>query len=152
MRIWLMLHRWHKAALSFMHYNIGLTYRYWGNTYSLQSEYEKAMDHFNQALEHKPDYAKVYLNRGILYWRELDRPRRAIDDLTQALALDPGMDEALFNRGVAYQQLKEYEKAIADYKAYLQNSDHPYWQEYAANMIHELGEWTDGDATLITGQ
>ncbi len=99
MRIWLILHRWTKAVLSFIHYNIGLVYRYWGNTYSLQSEYEKAVDHFNQALEHKPDYAKVYLDRGILYWRELDHPRRAIHDLTQALALNPGMDDSAVQSG-----------------------------------------------------
>lgn len=150
MRVWLVSNRWYKTALSFIHYSIGLTHRYWGNAHGLQSEYEEAVEHFNRALELKPDYAKVYLNRGILYWRELDHPRRAIYDLTQALALDSSLDEALLNRGVAYQQLKEYEKAIADFQAYLQDGGPPYWQEYAASMIKELSEWTNNEETTNT--
>ena len=141
MRVWLVLNRWYNIALSYFHYSIGLAHRYWGNAHGLRSEYEKAIEQFNRALSYKADYAKVYLDRGILYWREMDHPRRAIYDLTQALTLDSRLSEAQFNRGIAHQQLREYDKAIADFHQYLQHGDHPYWREYAASMIKELGEW-----------
>ena len=141
MRIWLTLNRWYQAILSYIHYSLGLAHRYWGNAHGLRSEYEIAIEQFNRALSYKPDYAKIYLDRGILYWREIDHPRRAIHDLSKALTLDSNLLEARFNRGIAHQQLREYDEAIADFQAYLQEGDHPYWREYAENMIKELGEW-----------
>jgi tetratricopeptide (TPR) repeat protein len=143
--------RWYKAVLSYIHYSIGLAHRFWGNTHGLQSEYEKAIGQFNRALSYKPDYAKVYLDRGILYWREMDHPRRAIYDLSHALTLDSGLLEALFNRGIAHQQLREYHEAITDFQAYLQEGNHPYWREYAESMIKELEEWpAKGETTVAT--
>jgi tetratricopeptide (TPR) repeat protein len=141
MRVWLTINRWYKALISYIHYSIGLAHRYWGNAYGLRSEYEKAIAQFDRALSYKPDYAKVYLDRGILYWREIDHPRRAIQDLTQAMALNAALTEAQFNRAIAYQQLQEYDEAIADFKAYLQKGDHPFWLEHAESMVKELEEW-----------
>jgi tetratricopeptide (TPR) repeat protein len=145
MSLWFYLNRGYKTLLSYIQYSIGLAHRYWGNAHGLPSEYEKAIEYFTNALDYKPDYARIYLDRGILYWREMDHPRRAIHDLTQALFLDTGLHEARFNRGIAHQQLREYDEAIADFQAYLQAGDHPYWREYAENMIKELSEWTAKD-------
>ena len=138
MRAWLEIHLWYKTVLCFIHRTIGLTYRYWGNTYGLNTEYEKAIEHFTRALNYRPDHAKIYLDRGILYWRELDHPRRAIQDLNQALSLDPNLSEAQFNRAIAHQQLREYKEAIVDFQAYLRKGDHPYWREHAENMLKAL--------------
>jgi tetratricopeptide (TPR) repeat protein len=146
-KLWLMLNQWYKTLLSYIYYSIGLAHRYWGNAHGLPSEYEKAIEQFTRALVFKPDYAKVYLARGILYWREMDHPRRAIFDLTDALTLDSRLSEARFNRGVAHQQLREYAEAIADFQAYLQDGHHPYWREYAESMIKELAEWATKDET-----
>ncbi|MDF1515546.1 MAG: tetratricopeptide repeat protein, partial [Anaerolineae bacterium] len=96
MRVWLTMQQWYRAVLCLFHFSIGLTYRYWGNTYGLNTEYEKAIEHYTRALHYRPDKAKIYLNRGILYWRELDHPRRAILDFNEALTLDPDLDEAQF--------------------------------------------------------
>lgn len=145
MNLQIMLSRWYSTALSFIHYNIGLTYRYWANAHGLHSEYEKAIAHFTRALAYKPDNARIYLDRGILYWREINHPRRAILDLSEALNLDADISEAYFNRGIAHQQLREYNEAITDYKVYLEKGNNPYWREYAESMIRELGEWTSED-------
>jgi tetratricopeptide (TPR) repeat protein len=107
----------------------------------LKSEYDKAIAQFDKALFFRPDAARIYLDRGVLYWREIDHPRRAIHDLTQALELDAELFEAQFNRGIAHQQLREYDAAITDFEAYLQGGDHPFWREYAENMIEELRDW-----------
>lgn len=141
------LNQWYSKALCYIHYNIGLAHRYWGNAHGLHSEYEKAISHFTRALVYQPNYARIYLDRGILYWREMDHPRRAILDLSKALTLDAQLDEAYFNRGLAHQQLREFDEAVSDFRAYLDKGDHPHWREYAENMLKALSEWIKEDET-----
>lgn len=138
---------WSKALMAHIHYMRGLLHRYLGHTQGDIWEYEAAVDAFTRALDYAPNFARVYLDRGILYWREFDHPRKAIHDLTVALTLDPNLNEAQFNRGIAHQQLREYPEAIADYKAYLAVGDHPYWREHAESMIRELSEWVPNAET-----
>jgi tetratricopeptide (TPR) repeat protein len=124
----------------------GAMHRYFGNQYGDREPYLAAIDDFTTAIEIDPNYAQAYLDRGILYWREFNHPRRAIMDLTTAETLDPSLSEACFNRGIAYQILSEYEQAIAEFQAYLAKGEHPYWREYAQKMIAELSEWTLPDS------
>ena len=135
------LNDWLRLLLSHSYYLIGTMHRYWGNAYGLVEEHERAVDNFTRALGYDPNFAAVYLERGILYWRELNHPRRAIHDLTIAYTLDPHLSEARFNRAIAHQQLREYDQALADFQAYLAEGTHPYWRAHAETMIHELQEW-----------
>ncbi|MCU0520241.1 MAG: tetratricopeptide repeat protein [Anaerolineae bacterium] len=128
-------------ARSRYYYLLAGTYRHFGNTNHLVSEYERAVEAFTRAVTLDPAFARAYLERGILYWRELDLPRRAILDLTRAYDLDGTLHEARFNRGIAHQQLREYGEAMADFRAYLEEGKHPYWREYAESMLRELSEW-----------
>ncbi|HQE91428.1 MAG TPA: tetratricopeptide repeat protein [Anaerolineae bacterium] len=139
----------YKFLVAYGYYWIGVVHRYVGNSYGSRWEYEAAVEAFNHAVKWKPDFAQVYLDRGILYWRELDHPRKAIHDLTRAMDLDPHLDEAQFNRAIAHQQLREYAEAIADFQGYLAVGVHPYWREHAESMIRELSEWVlDSKTTL----
>jgi len=131
------IYRWRSRR----HYLWGLLHRYYGNAQGDTQEYEAAIDDFTQALNLDPNFAQAYLDRGILYWREFDHPRKAIQDLNKALSIKPTLYEALFNRGIAYQELHEYQLALRDYRTYLENGDHPHWREYAQKMIEELSEW-----------
>lgn len=141
------LEQWGKYTLAYVHYWGGLIHRYMGHTHGDRWEYEAAIAAFTRALDYNPDFARVYLDRGILYWREMDLPRKAIHDLTLALALDPHLNEAQFNRAIAHQQLREYAEAITDYEAYLAVGDHPFWREHAESMIRELSEWVPNAET-----
>ena len=132
---------WLQRLWARLYYVQGGIYRYWGNKYGHRWAHLEAVESFSQALALDPNFARVYLDRGILYWRELDHPRRAIMDLTKAEELDPRLTEARFNRGIAYQQLREYEQAVGDFRAYLAIGDHPYWRQYAERMLVELSEW-----------
>ncbi len=129
------------------YYLWGTMYRYWGHRNGDTAEYLRAIDNFTYAIALDPRFAQAYLDRGILYWREVDHPRRAILDLDQAENLNPTLAEARFNRGVAYQQLGEYANAIADFDWYLQHGTHPDWCEYAEKMIVELVEWVTPEET-----
>lgn len=141
MKLFIKPRQWFKFLMAHVHYLNGVIHRSIGNSYGSRWEYEAAVDAFNRAVEWKPDFAQVYLDRGILYWRELDHPRRAIHDLTLAMNLDPRLSEAQFNRAIAHQQLREYAEAIADFQAYLAVGAHPFWREHAEFMIRELSEW-----------
>lgn len=130
-----------RSLMAHSYYLVGVIRRYIGNTRGGLWEYEAAIEAFNRALDWKPDFAQAYLDRGVLYWREIDHPRKAIHDLTLALSLDPNLSEAQFNRGIAHQQLREYPEAVADFTAYLAVGEHPSWREHAESMIRELSEW-----------
>lgn len=132
---------WVAVLRSRFYYLLAGSYRHSGNKYHLASEYEHAVEAFTQAVVLDPDFARAYMERGILYWRELDHPRRAVLDLTKAYDLDPTLIEARFNRGIAHQQLREYQEATADFRAYLAEGNHPFWREYAESMLRELPEW-----------
>ena len=135
------LHNWWQRLLARAVYFKAMTHRYLGNAYGMDWHYDDAIDGLTQAIARDPAFAQAYLDRGILYWREKDHPRRAIHDLTTAYELDPTLIEARFNRGVAHQQLREYREAVAEYEAYLEEGTHPYWREYAESMLEELQEW-----------
>jgi tetratricopeptide (TPR) repeat protein len=127
--------------LACVYYFLAEGHRYFGNRYGLRSEQEKALRALDRAILYNPHFARAYMERGILYWREMDDPQCAIPDLTLAYELAPELTEARFNRGIAHQQLGEYAEARADYEAYLCEGCHPYWREYAETMIRELKEW-----------
>lgn len=137
------IRKWIPLLRSRAYYLLAGSYRHMGNRYHLLSEYERAVEAFGCAIGLDPSYARAYMERGILYWREIDHPRRAVLDLTKAYELDPTLIEARFNRGIAHQQLREFREAVEDYEAYLAEGDHRYWREYAESMLRELAEWVD---------
>jgi tetratricopeptide (TPR) repeat protein len=144
---------WFSLALARFTYMLAESYRHFGNKYHLESEYRRAIEAFTRAIAYRPDFAQAYLARGILYWREMDQPQLAIDDLTTAYELDATLIEARFNRGIAYQQLRAYGDAIADFRAYLVEGNHPHWRDYAERMLSELAEWISdaGDRPASAG-
>ena len=117
-----------------------IAYHYRGNVTGKLSEYQRAEANLTQALLWNPTRASFYLERGILRWRELNRPQEAIQDFSLALTLDPTLHEARFNRGIAYQQTHGYPKARADFKAYLAAVPDSPWREYAERYLASLDE------------
>ncbi len=51
-----------------------------------------------------------------------DQPEKAVEILNEALAADPNSEEALKARAEAYENLKQYDKSIADYQKLVQLS------------------------------
>ena len=78
-----------------------------------REEYEKAIKHYTQAIQLKPNLAEAYNNRGSVH-RDLGNFDDAITDLDKAIDLDPNYAEAYSSRGLAYKQRGNYECAIVD--------------------------------------
>lgn len=58
-----------------------------GSSYYKEKDYDKALLNFNKALEMKPDYAKAYFGKGLVFKKkgELDKMKEAMD---KAIELD----------------------------------------------------------------
>ena len=60
------------------------------------------MADLTRAIELKPDYAKAYNNRAILFATELKEFAAAFADFNRALEIDPGYSDAWLGRGTAF--------------------------------------------------
>lgn len=73
-----------------------------GNEKYRQGYIQGAMADFTRAIELKPDYAKAYNNRAILFATELKEFAAAFADFNRALEIDPGYSDAWLGRGTAF--------------------------------------------------
>ena len=87
---------------------------YRGLSCSERDEQDKAVRHFNKAIELKPDFFGAYNSRGVAYGKkgEFDN---AIKDLNKAIELNPNLAGAYNNRGLAYDRKDEIDTAIHNY-------------------------------------
>jgi len=74
----------------------------------------EAIEHYNEAIRLKPDYAYAYNQRGTLY-AKLGQHRQAITDFSEAIRLQPDYALAFNNRGNIYVVTGEYLLAIENY-------------------------------------
>ncbi len=77
--------------------------------------YERAIVHYTEALELKPDFPEGYNNRGSVYADAGDFDR-AIRDHNTAIKLKPDYASAYNNRGIVYYRIGDFDRAIRDYR------------------------------------
>ena len=77
--------------------------------------YERAVVHYTQALELKPDFPEGYKNRGTVYADAGDFDK-AIQDHNTAIKLKPDYAAAYNNRGIVYYYKRDFDRAIQDYR------------------------------------
>lgn len=76
--------------------------------------FDKAIDHYNEAIRINPVYAHAYYNRGIAYYTS-GQKMRALDDFISARDLIPKIIDyasVFSNIGVIYTDLGQYQPAI----------------------------------------
>ncbi len=82
-------------------------------------EYQAELADLNQALELDPNHTEALFSRGCLYDGGLPMVGRdyakAVADYSRLLDLDPRDCSALHNRARCYEQLRQPDKALADY-------------------------------------
>jgi transitional endoplasmic reticulum ATPase len=85
-----------------------------GNDYYKINEFDKAIEHYNKALEIRPDLLETYFNRGLAYTRK-QMYDKALEDLTKVIELNPNLAEAYYTRGLIHEYKMDYDRAIGDY-------------------------------------
>ena len=108
--------RTHKSA--YTEFYKGITCQDRGHSEKDQAEkqewYDKAIRHYTEAIDLKPELAIAYNNRGIAY-NDIGEVDRAIIDYNKAIKFNPKYAEAYNNRGIAYRRGGEVNRAIRDY-------------------------------------
>ena len=78
-----------------------------------QRDFETAIAHYTEALRRHPQFAKAYLNLGVIY-EDQDDYSSAIRCYDHAIVINPDFDLAHFNRGLVHNKLGKYDQAIRD--------------------------------------
>ena len=84
-----------------------------GRAYDAKGEQDRALVHYNKAIQLDPKHAPAYNNRGYVYNTKGDHDR-AVADYSKAIEIDPKFAHAHTSRGYAYYTKGDYDRAIAD--------------------------------------
>ena len=76
--------------------------------------YEKAYEHFTEALKLKSDFIEVYIHRGAVF-RDVDQFDPALKDFNTAIERAPEFADTYNERGVCYAKIGDAEKALRDF-------------------------------------
>ena len=117
-----------------------------------QRGYDKAIGHYNKAIELNPEDAKTYNNRGNAY-ADKGEVNRAIQDYNKAIELNPEDVASYNNRGNAYVDKGEVNRAIQDYnKAIELKPENPIIYYNRGRAWLHLKEWENAKADLNTAK
>ncbi|MEN3001535.1 MAG: tetratricopeptide repeat protein [Armatimonadota bacterium] len=102
-----------------IHYNLGIAAYQMGRK-------EEARQHLQRTVQLKPDYTTAWKALGMVY-EALKQPREAVRAYSEALQREPDDLPTRLKRAQLFQQIEEWENALADYqhlaKIYPKNPD-----------------------------
>lgn len=84
-----------------------------GTAYYNDGQYRLALQDYNKAVEHGPNYSISYYNRGNAY-SAMQETDKAIKDFTKAIELNPRNANVFSNRGNAFNSVGDFQRAIED--------------------------------------
>lgn len=94
--------------------------------YDKLQQYDSAIQDYTKAIDLNMDWEVSsslglgYFYRGLTYYsiqpQNKENVSHALDDWTKSIEINPNDPNAFLNRGLAHQFLRNFEKAIADYK------------------------------------
>ena len=122
------------------------------NSKDKQDEAQKAIEHYTNAIQFKPDFAVAYNNRGLAYAAKGDSDA-AFADYNTAIALAPEDAKAYNNRGLAYAAKGDSDAAFADYNTAiaLAPEDAKAYNNRGEAWLH-LKEWEKAKTDLMTAK
>ena len=116
-----------------------------GLTYQNRRNYEKAVEHYTEALRLNPQLTEAYNNRGNIYDSRGEHDR-AIADYNEAIALNPNHADTYHNRGLVYGEKGDFELAIEDFTKAIQLKPNDADTYYNRGVAY--GEKGDSDCAL----
>jgi tetratricopeptide (TPR) repeat protein len=90
-----------------------------GVAYRLKTEFDKAIDDFDEAIKLRPNYPNAFNNRGVAYRNKGDL-EHALADYDEAIQLKPDYLAALYNRGLALLEKGDYGRSVSDFSTVLE--------------------------------
>lgn len=118
-------------------------YLYLGIAYEQLGFYDKAIEVLQRGMDKKgADRGMFLLNIGNNYVRK-EESKEAVAFYSKALEIDSSNTTALRNRANEYLRLKEYDKALDDYKLYLSLEPEAYQKDRIEKVIALLGNKID---------
>ncbi len=105
--------------------------------YNHKGDYFQAIAIYNQALEANSQNPKIYLLRGIAWWKIGDL-QRALQDCNEALKINNSYDLAYHWRGYLHCQLKNYREAIEDYSEEIKINPVSAYAYYRRGFVNSL--------------
>ncbi len=105
-----------------------------------EEKFEDAIDAFNEALKHQPNFAEAWTNRGYAQGK-LGWHLEKFSSCAQATDIAPSFSEAWNCRGSARSALKQYEEALKEYN-----------QAIAVDPEFAIGWYNKGEVLLKLGQ
>jgi tetratricopeptide (TPR) repeat protein len=91
--------------------NLAIAFYNRGNAYGSKDQDGRAIQDYDQAIEHDPGYTQAFYSRGLAYARK-GQYDRAIQDFNQTIALDPSFAHAFNDLGNAHERKGQYDRAI----------------------------------------
>ncbi len=76
---------------------------------------EEALKHYDTLLMTQPDSARLFFNKGYVYFVGLNDNKNALDYFNRALACNPDYVDALYNKGRVLEQMGNYSQAMDIY-------------------------------------
>lgn len=87
-----------------------------GKYYQDTKKYAQAIDMYEKLLKMDPKYKNALYNLGAITFVTTKDREKAIGYFTRAIDTDSQYAEAYFARGICYEELKDIDNAIADYR------------------------------------
>jgi CHAT domain-containing protein/tetratricopeptide (TPR) repeat protein len=129
-----------------------------GKVYLAKSEFDPAIQEFEEALKGDPNNAQIYADLGAAYLEkgkeELAKGKsdqssseagkgfqylaRSLSSLSKALEHDPNLLEALYNKALCFEYMLLPEKAKEAWEAYLAHDSQSKWAEEARRHLANL--------------
>ncbi|HET6978742.1 MAG TPA: hypothetical protein VFI24_20590 [Pyrinomonadaceae bacterium] len=118
-----------------------------GQMYFLRRDFDKAIEHLEQAKRADANNAGIYVDLAAAYLEKgrLDnKPEQdqtlllSIENLNRALELKPNLREALFNRALVHQYQGLNDQAVSDWRAYLEQDANSPWATEARDNLRAV--------------
>jgi tetratricopeptide (TPR) repeat protein len=118
-----------------------------GNDLRANSQYQEALDAYNQALSLDPNYGEAWNNKGnVLY--DLGRYEEALEAINKSLSINPDYAFAWNNKGLILQKIGRSQEALDAYDKAL--SINPDFTKAQSNREKLLNGLLTGDENLTT--
>lgn len=119
-----------------------IAYAYMGKLYAEKENYFEASKYIEKAIELDPDYYDYWIDDG-LYLRFRGKLNEAVEAWTKAVNLKNDYFLAYVYRASVYDELKEWDKSLEDYRAILKYKPDYYYAHESVGML----EWKKGNST-----